>query len=1224
MLSAEITDNAAENLGEYLFSGCSSLATVKLPKTQRTITSNMFFGCAGLSTIDLPETIERIEVSAFENAGLTTLEIPTAVTYVGEGAFKGNELLEKVAVLDSPVEFGNEVFRGCVLLNDVSLGKKLKSLGSYAFYGCDALTSVEVPDSATSIGDYCFAGLDLLADVKLGAGITEIPPFTFDLCPELKSIILPYRVRKISENAFTNCTNLSEVTIPQLTESIAENVFSYPQKMTIYGVEGSYAQEYAEKKGIAFQAIDKPAEKVTLSDESLTMELYEERLLILTIEPADFTDIVTWRSSDTNIVTVDETGLLRAEGLGTATVRVTVGSKAYSCTVTVVEPTTVQLDSGSLTMEGLDTWQLTATIRPESEAEREVQWSSSDENVATVDETGLVRALSKGTAEITAKVPDEEKEISATCKVTVTSTGHLAETVDDLESDHDYAVDTTEIWLYTSPDEEEPDELGVTFDAQTDIEENFDYLYIYDGEGNEIGRYTGTVLAGQTVTVPGGTVKIKLVSDEAGTAWGFKVTEITPVFGLQPQEITGTTEYSKVYGDPDFALDCILTEGSGELSYASDNESVAFVDADGNVTINGAGTAQITVTASASEGYQEAKLIVTVSVARAKQKLVVTYDADTLYVGESVRISASSETGKLSFTAEPESVATVDADGVVTGIAAGEVNITVISAGDENYEEAQKNISLTILEIPEESVSLEDCDVTLASETFVYDGTEKKPEVTVSYNDTLLTQDTDYTVSYEDNIQPGMARVVVQAAAGAGYYGVVEREFTIRPAMPEGATAVEPDAFSGCGDLYEANIGESVTQIGDRAFADCENLDNVYFSGNAPEMGEDVFAGDTLTAWYPADDTTWTRDKLDNYGGNVTWKAWDPETGEEAQRSLSFCAVTLQAGTYVYDGTPKTPAVTVTDGTTALVKDVDYSLSYSGNINAGAAAVTVQGIGAYAGTVTRNFTIGKAVPVLKFAADSIARTYGGAPFQNPLNVVETDGTVTYSSGNVNVAVVDGSGTVTIRGAGTAVITAQAAAGTNYDAGSASCTLTVAKAANTVTANDITKTWSKKQQSFQIGAVSGDGAALSYSSDNQSVTVDASGRVTVPKKFVGSARVTIQSAETANYSAARKAITVTVLPKGTSLKKVKSSTSKKMTVTWKKNADITGYEIQYSTSKDFTSNAKVKRVAKKKTVKLNIGKLKKGKKYYVRIRTYMNVGGAKYYSAWSRAKSVKIR
>jgi hypothetical protein len=75
----------------------------------------------------------------------------------------------------------------------------------------------------------------------------------------------------------------------------------------------------------------------------------------------------------------------------------------------------------------------------------------------------------------------------------------------------------------------------------------------------------------------------------------------------------------------------------------------------------------------------------------------------------------------------------------------------------------------------------------------------------------------------------------------------------------------------------------------------------------------------------------------------------------------------------------------------------------------------------------------------------------------------------------------------------------------------------------------------------------------------------------------------------------------------------NSSSKTMKVTWAKNSKATGYEIQYATSSSFSSAKKV-----------NISSLTKGKKYYVRVRSYKVVNGKTYYSVWSSAKSVTIK
>ena len=97
----------------------------------------------------------------------------------------------------------------------------------------------------------------------------------------------------------------------------------------------------------------------------------------------------------------------------------------------------------------------------------------------------------------------------------------------------------------------------------------------------------------------------------------------------------------------------------------------------------------------------------------------------------------------------------------------------------------------------------------------------------------------------------------------------------------------------------------------------------------------------------------------------------------------------------------------------------------------------------------------------------------------------------------------------------------------------------------------------------------------------------------------------------------------VKPKSTTLSKVTPG-KKKLTVTWKKQSkQVSGYQIQYGTKKDF-SNAKKLTVKGAKTVKATIKGLKAKKTYYVRVRTYKTVSGVKYYSSWSKYKKIKTK
>ena len=86
---------------------------------------------------------------------------------------------------------------------------------------------------------------------------------------------------------------------------------------------------------------------------------------------------------------------------------------------------------------------------------------------------------------------------------------------------------------------------------------------------------------------------------------------------------------------------------------------------------------------------------------------------------------------------------------------------------------------------------------------------------------------------------------------------------------------------------------------------------------------------------------------------------------------------------------------------------------------------------------------------------------------------------------------------------------------------------------------------------------------------------------------------------------------------------RAKSKKKATVTWKKVAKATGYQVQYSVSKKFT-NAKAKKIKGIKNTKITLTKLKAKKTYFVRIRTYRKVGKVTYYSAWSKVKKTKVK
>lgn len=100
---------------------------------------------------------------------------------------------------------------------------------------------------------------------------------------------------------------------------------------------------------------------------------------------------------------------------------------------------------------------------------------------------------------------------------------------------------------------------------------------------------------------------------------------------------------------------------------------------------------------------------------------------------------------------------------------------------------------------------------------------------------------------------------------------------------------------------------------------------------------------------------------------------------------------------------------------------------------------------------------------------------------------------------------------------------------------------------------------------------------------------------------------------------------TIKPKKATLTSVKSNKSKQLTIKWKKDSNVSGYQIQYSTSSKFTSKTtKTVTISGSKYVQKTIKNLKSKKKYYVRVRYYKTISGKKVYGAWSSSKAATTK
>ena len=130
-------------------------------------------------------------------------------------------------------------------------------------------------------------------------------------------------------------------------------------------------------------------------------------------------------------------------------------------------------------------------------------------------------------------------------------------------------------------------------------------------------------------------------------------------------------------------------------------------------------------------------------------------------------------------------------------------------------------------------------------------------------------------------------------------------------------------------------------------------------------------------------------------------------------------------------------------------------------------------------------------------------------------------------------------------------------------------------------------------------------------------------VKYPSGMKNVGKYTVKITFKGNYSGS-KSLSFKINPKGTSLSKL-TGAKKALTVKWKKQtSQTTGYQVMYAANSKFTSGKKTVTVSSSKTTSKKITKLKAKKKYYVRVRTYKTVSGTKYYSDWSKTKTVKTK
>ncbi len=346
-----------------VFGGCVSLERVELPEGISEIKEHTFSDCSKLKTIRVPASVRRIGVNAFlycSDLKEVIFEEGSKLETLGDGAFQFCRNLKEIDLPVSLQTIGDSTFGDCTFLTGIVIPENVEMIGNSAFISCTGLKSITfLTEQLDHLGNDAFNDCTSLTSVTLPSGLSTIPGYCFNYCIQLKTAIVPEGVTSLEEYSFDD-TDIRKITLPASLTKIDANAIDTMPTTNIEKRDIYYAGTYAQWKKIENAA-----------------------------------DLQQWYF----IHCKDQT----------------IAAKKYVLVNKIV------LNTMSATLErGSTIWLSAKSISPSNAIKTDLKWSSSNSKIAAVDsENGKVKAVSAGTAVITAAATDGSG-VKATCTVKVT------------------------------------------------------------------------------------------------------------------------------------------------------------------------------------------------------------------------------------------------------------------------------------------------------------------------------------------------------------------------------------------------------------------------------------------------------------------------------------------------------------------------------------------------------------------------------------------------------------------------------------------------------------------------------------------------------------------------------------------------------------------------------------------------------------------------------------
>ena len=875
------------------------------------------------------------------------------------------------------------------------------------------------------------------------------------------------------------------------------------------------SENMSSQEAFSYTIPARKAQSITLDRTEVTLKANETTTLTATILPETTTikDVV-WSSSDESVVTV-ENGVVTAQQVGTATITVstTDGTNlSASCSVEVVATPaeSITLDRTEVTLKANETTTLTATILPETTTIKDVEWKSSDESVATV-ENGVVTAHQVGTATITVSTTDGTN-LSASCEVKVVATP--AESI---------ALDRTEVTLKAT----ETTTLTVTILPETTTIKDV----VWSSSDESVATVeNGVVTAHQVGTA---TITVSTTDGTNLSASCFVEVVATPAesIALNRTEVTlkaTETTTLKVTILP-------KTTTIKNVEWKSSDESVATVE-NGVVTAQQVGTATITATTTDGTNLSASCFV------------EVTYTpAQSITLDKSIVMLQATETTTLTATILPEtttikdvewkssdeSVATVE-NGVVTAHQVGTATITATTTDGTNLS---ASCFVEVIYTPAQSITLDKTSVTLnANETTTLkfmvqpEGTAVRNIVWSSSNDGVATVDDGLVTAHN----AGSATISVTATVG---------DENVWAAYYEGTNWGTSTVYAYVWDAGNGNYQHLGNWPGTPMSRRSDGKWYISLKVDKPMVKPMIIfnngqgGGSNQTA-----DLTFTNEGVYNYYG----LQYDNSVKLSATCDVNVIANDVIAESIALDKTEVTLKATETTTLTATIlpetttiKDVVWSSSDESVATIENGVVTAHKVGT--ATITATTTDGsnlsancivtvEPTPAENIALDKTEVTLKATETTTLMVTILPETTtikdVVWSSSDESVATVE-NGVVTAHKVGTATITATTTDGSNL---SASCFVEVVATPAESIALDRTEVTLKANETTTLTATILPETTtikdVEWKSSDESVATVENGVVTAHQ--VGTATITVSTTDGTNLSASCE-VTVVATP-----------------------------------------------------------------------------------------------